>query len=282
MNFITRRVAVRLLITMLCATSVSLGVSTLAQTIDGIKCIVSGDQNANREFKTAYADGEVYFCCESCKQTFVDATAASKNDFVVKANHQLVLTGQYVQSTCPVSGSATSVGHESNVGGVEVASGCDKCQAQIDGLAGTKAKAEMVFGAESFAKHFVKKEIDLSAVTCPLMQKTPVKAELAADYGDGKVYFCCPKCVKAFEDEPVKHATAANYQLAQTRQYQQTKCPIDGGKIDTSKTAKVGGVDVAFCCDTCQTKVDSASDESEKIEMVFSPEAFGKSFTAKK
>ena len=282
MNFNKQCVAVRLLMAVLCATSVGFGASAAAQTIDGIKCIVSGNQNANRDFKTDYAEGEVYFCCQSCKETFVDATAASKKDFVVKANHQLVLTGQYVQSACPVSGSATSLGHRSNVAGVEVAYCCENCQSKIEELADTKAKAEMVFGGAPFAKSFVKKKIDLSAVMCPLMQKTPVKAELAAEYGDGEVYLCCPKCVKTFQDTPAKFATAANYQLAQTEQYEQSKCPINGGKIDTSKTAKVGDLDVAFCCDKCQRKVDSASDEAEKMEMVFSPEAFDKSFTAKK
>ena len=202
MNFNSKRVKVWLLLAAFCATAGGFEGSASAQTIDGIKCIVSGDQNANHDFKAAYADGEVYFCCPSCKQTFTDATATSKKDLVVKANHQLVLTGQYVQSSCPVSGGATNAAYRSNVGGVEVAFCCDKCQAKIDGLPNTKAKAESVFGDESFVKHFVKKEINLNDVMCPLMQKTPVKAEFVAGYSNGKVYFCCPNCLKKFEDEP--------------------------------------------------------------------------------
>ena len=60
----------------------------------------------DHEFST-YKEGKVYFCCGGCKMDY-DETPAK---FSTKANFQLVSTGQYVQSGCPVTGKSPGHSH---------------------------------------------------------------------------------------------------------------------------------------------------------------------------
>jgi YHS domain-containing protein len=120
-------------------------------------------------------------------------------------------------------------------------------------------------------------EISLEGVTCLLNPKAPAKADKSVEYKGGKVFFCCDNCPKAFAKDPAKHAVAANTQLVATKQAKQVKCPLSGADCDPSKTAKVSGVEVCFCCDKCQTKVKEA-DEKAAAELVFSDKAFEKAF----
>ena len=111
-------------------------------------------------------------------------------------------------------------------------------------------------------------------------QKCPVsggaaKEDKTVDYKGGKVYFCCGNCPKAFEKDVKKYATKANHQLVSTGQAKQAKCPLSGGKLNAEKTAKVGGVEVQFCCEKCQGAVAKAEGDAQ-LELVFSDAAFEK------
>ena len=68
-----------------------------------ITCVVSGDEINKSELKdhdhSTYRDGKVYFCCGGCKMDFDE----SPKKFAAKANFQLVSSGQYVQTACPVN-----------------------------------------------------------------------------------------------------------------------------------------------------------------------------------
>lgn len=74
-------------------------------------CVVSGDEidkvNLKDQDYSKYKEGKVYFCCGGCKMDFDDAP----NKFATKANFQLVATGQYVQTGCPVTGKAAGHNH---------------------------------------------------------------------------------------------------------------------------------------------------------------------------
>lgn len=107
------------------------------------------------------------------------------------------------------------------------------------------------------------------------------KMTSAADYKGAKVYLCCDKCPVEFGKNTAKYATMANHQLVQSKQFRQAACPLSGGKIDKSKSVKVGGVNVAFCCGKCQGKVAGAEGESQ-IALVFADGAFDKGFKVKK
>lgn len=119
-------------------------------------------------------------------------------------------------------------------------------------------------------------DLKLDGVKCLLNPKADAKADKSADYKGGKVFFCCENCPKAFAKETSKHATKANHQLAATGQAKQTKCPLSGQAVDATKTTKVGGVDVAFCCDKCLAKAKDSKDAA--VDLVFADKAFDQSF----
>lgn len=257
---------------------------SMAQEMAGVKCVVDGDRNADEQFKVEHADGEIYFCCKGCSATF-EANAA---DYHTRANHQLVVTGQYQQTACPVAGEDFDLAQTAKVGGVEVAFCCASCKSMIDSAADLPAKAELVFGTVAFKRAFSKsavpvtvplpeKEIDLSAVKCLMQSRRWVKETFSADYRDSKVYFCCSGCLKNFEAAPEKYAAKANLQLVSTHQFVQTKCPLTDGDADESKTVTVGGLQVAVCCEGCQRKIASAT-EDERVALVFDDPVFEKSF----
>ena len=68
-----------------------------------ITCVVSGDEINKSDLKdhehSTYKDGKVYFCCGGCKMDFDE----SPKKFAAKANFQLVSSGQYTQTACPVN-----------------------------------------------------------------------------------------------------------------------------------------------------------------------------------
>ena len=117
---------------------------------------------------------------------------------------------------------------------------------------------------------------DISKAKCPLSGK-PCVAKSATEYNGGTLYFCCTNCPKAFAKDPAKHATKANKQLADTGQAKQTGCPISGKPTKEGTAISVGGVEVAFCCNNCKGKVESAGDD-EQLTLCFGADAFEKAF----
>ncbi len=134
----------------------------------------------------------------------------------------------------------------------------------------------LVFAATLYAG-----EVKLEGVTCLLNSKKAANAEKSCDYKKGKVYFCCDKCAGAFAKAKDKFATKANKQLVATKQYKQAKCPMSGKKCDASKTCKLGGVKVAFCCDKCVGAV-AAAKGAKQDELVFGDKSFAKGFVLAK
>ena len=245
----------------------------------GIKCAVKGDNNASKEFSAEHRDGEVYFCCNGCKKKF--ESDASK--YEVKANHQLLLTGQYVQKGCPFSGNEINEELMTEVGAAKVGFCCEGCMTKVAESADLAAKATLVFSSKAFEKGFEKQqaEYDLTDVKCLIMPKRAVKAEHAVDYRDGKVFFCCKGCPKRFAKDPTKYAVKANQHLVVTGQYVQKACPFSGSDVDDEQMSEVNGTEVKFCCEHCKKKVDGASDEAARAELVFVDKAFEKGFAKK-
>lgn len=117
-------------------------------------------------------------------------------------------------------------------------------------------------------------DIKLEGVTCPISGQA-VTASASADYKDGKVHFCCNDCPGTFKANTAKYATKANHQLVQTGQAVQSNCPISGEPIDQSKSVKVGGAEVFFCCNNCKDKVAKATGD-QQMNLVFSDAAWSK------
>lgn len=119
-------------------------------------------------------------------------------------------------------------------------------------------------------------DVNLKGVKCLMNPKAGAKAEQSVKYKEGKVFFCCGNCAKKFDGDKEKFATAANSQLVATKQYQQVKCPLTGGKLNKDTAIKVGAVKVAFCCNNCKGKAEKAGDD--QAELVFGDKAFKKGF----
>ena len=245
--------------------------------LTGIKCVVMGEKAAKKDKAVKYMDGEVYLCCPGCVKKF----EKDPSKFEVKADHQLVLTKQYVQKGCPFSGGAVKDGLTVEVGGTNVGFCCEGCQKKVATAKDVAAKASLVFTKAAFEKGFEKKadkEVDLKDVKCFLMPKRPASKDHAVDYRDGKVYFCCKGCPTKFAKDKAKYATLANEQLVSTGQYTQKACPFSGGAVDEEKTVKINGQEVQFCCGNCVKKVNDAGDDKAKAELVFSDKSFEKGF----
>ncbi|MEY3176731.1 MAG: hypothetical protein RLZZ436_4645 [Planctomycetota bacterium] len=116
--------------------------------------------------------------------------------------------------------------------------------------------------------------------TCPVSGKDAVRDQSVA-YKEKKVYFCCGNCKAAYEKDPAKYAQKANWQLVQTRQFVQTKCPLSGGAVDKAQSVEIGGVKVSFCCDMCKGKASAATGD-DQVAMVFADGPFAKAFEARK
>jgi YHS domain-containing protein len=119
-------------------------------------------------------------------------------------------------------------------------------------------------------------EADLTGAKCPIAGAQAAKG-LAVDYKGGKVHFCCAGCPEAFKANPKAHAVKANHQLFVTGQAKQTACPLTGSALSKGNDLKLDGKTVEFCCPSCRDSVDAA-DGDKKLEMLFSDEAFDKSF----
>src|SRR5262245_25388285 len=78
-------------------------------------------------------------------------------------------------------------------------------------------------------------------VKCPVSGKA-VNPKASVDFNGGKVYLCCEGCPKEFNANTAKYTTKANFQMAQTGQLTQIKCPLTGKDRDASKTVEVDGV----------------------------------------
>ncbi len=247
------------------------------QLPEGTKCIVAG-KPAKVEAAADYRGGKVYLCCKNCVATFdKDSTK-----FATLANHQLVTTGQFEQTGCPISGGDVDAEQVCEVGGVKVAMCCEKCKAKVDAAETEEEKIELVFADAAFERSFAKKaSYDLTGVKCFMMPKRDVKEAKSVDHRGGKVFFCCPGCVKKWNKSPAKFEAQANLHLVKTGQFKQTACPISGGDIDEEQFSEVDGVKVFFCCKNCKAKVDAASTDDAKRDLVFGKDLFEKGFAAK-
>ena len=248
--------------------------------LTGIKCILNGKKAALQEAAVDYKKAKVYFCCDHCADAFKeDMKLKDKAKFTTKANHQLVLTRQFVQKACPISGKPVDESKMVKVAGAKVSMCCDGCVKKIEGMKTLEEKVSLVFAEEAFKKGYELKqpEIDLTNVKCMMMPEKAVSAEHAVDYKDGKVFFCCGGCVKKFSKDDAALAVKANQQLVATGQYKQTGCPISGGGFEDDQASEVGGVTVKFCCERCKAKVDKAEGDKQ-AELVFG-KRFDKAFS---
>jgi YHS domain-containing protein len=130
------------------ALSMATAVSAAGPTLDEAKCPVSG-KPVVEESGTPYKGGILYFCCENCPEAF----KGNPSKYAVKANQQLVVTGQAVEVKCPLTGRNLNPATAVDVGGAKVAFCCKNCKAKFES-AGPVAQANLVFNDDAFDKGF--------------------------------------------------------------------------------------------------------------------------------
>ncbi len=250
---------------------------TVGQELTDVKCIVSGEA-AIADSAVDYRGGKVYLCCNHCVATFKEKT----KDYATKANHQLLLTGQFVQRACPLTGGTASKDIKSTVGGVEVAFADAASKAKLEAIPKLEDKVAMIFADEAFEKAFALKPTwDVTGIKCFIMPQRDVKEAKSVDHMGGKVFFCCPGCVKKWNTDTAKYETQGNVQLVQSGQFKQSNCPISGGDVSQDHSSEIDGVKVFFCCEKCKAKVDTAADDTAKRELVFGKKSFQRGFAKK-
>jgi YHS domain-containing protein len=138
----------------LAAVAFCFSVTANAADAPALKCPVSG-KPATKDHAASYKEGQVYFCCENCPKAF----AANTAKYATKANVQLVVSGQYKQVKCPLSGEAINPDAHSKVAGVTVSFCCNDCKAKVK-EAKKGEKVNLVFSDDAFKKGFEKAKTD--------------------------------------------------------------------------------------------------------------------------
>ena len=123
------------------AISSSVVVLAAAPKVDP-KCPVSGHP-CDPDATAAFEGGKICFCCEKCVKAFEADTAK----FAAKARQQLVATGQFKQSGCPLSGGPVKAGTQLAVDGVEVGFCCNNCKGKV-AQANADDQVKLVFGSD--------------------------------------------------------------------------------------------------------------------------------------
>jgi YHS domain-containing protein len=114
-------------------------------------CPVTG-KITDKNISIDYHNAKVYFANAEAAKKFQD----NVEKYAVKANLQLVVTGQATQTACPLMGKPVVAGKSVTVSGVKVELCCNMCKSKV-----TKAKPEeqleMIFG-KGFDKGYTVKK----------------------------------------------------------------------------------------------------------------------------
>lgn len=115
--------------------------------LTGIKCVVSG-QAANKDYWCKFKKGKIFFDCNASRRKFL----SEKTSFIIKANHQLAVTGQYVQIKCPIKLAAIDSQRQikKSVAGVELQFCCEACQKQLVDKANAHEQIRFIFDNQRF------------------------------------------------------------------------------------------------------------------------------------
>ena len=148
--------------------------TVVAQQYPGVKCIVDGSQQCRIEHTVEFnwdkksADkkclGKIFFSSQDAADQF-QARVVKKlkldrqpdSSLLLKANHQLALTGQVKQQRCPLTGKSIDQEHQLLIAGVKVCFYDAAAKNKLESLESTWHRAERVFAWQVFAKSFSKR-----------------------------------------------------------------------------------------------------------------------------
>ncbi|MEM7473879.1 MAG: hypothetical protein AAF483_02745 [Planctomycetota bacterium] len=84
--------------------------------LDGLKCFMMKKKDVKGKKVVDYKEGKLYLCCSTC----VKRMDKYPEKYEALANHQLVVTKQYKQGACPITGKDVDASAKLTIGGVEV------------------------------------------------------------------------------------------------------------------------------------------------------------------
>ena len=146
----------------------------VAQQYPGVKCIIDGNQQCRIEHSVEFnwdqksvdkkCLGKIFFSSQHAANQF-QARVVKKlkldqqpdSSLLLKANHQLALTGQVKQQQCPLTGKSIDQEHQLLIAGVKVCFHDAAARNIIESLESTRQRAEKVFASRMFAKSFSKR-----------------------------------------------------------------------------------------------------------------------------
>ncbi len=150
-------------------------------------CPVMGEP-VDFSLQTDTEDGPVYFCCKRCIKKYQEKPAEFAKE--VAGQRDALKDLPRTQISCPVTGKPISPKAFVDVGGRKIFGCGRKCVVKI---------------AADMDKYEGKTESFTYQTKCPVMGVDIDPAVSLAVDGGSRVYFCCKKCVKAFEDNPAKY-----------------------------------------------------------------------------
>lgn len=151
----------------------------LTDNLSGVKCLIDGAQSVSMQHAASYRGSTIYFASSKSLNFFKASvsTQISSNRFLssphqaerqarllARANHQLVLLGQWKQVRCPVTGKAVDPEFSSLIAGVEIQFADANALLTVNQLPCLAAQGEMIFRDKFFDQAFertVSKEQDL-------------------------------------------------------------------------------------------------------------------------
>lgn len=249
-----------------------------AQDLAGVKCIVDPANDARAEMNIDYRGGQIFFCCRTCIGKFQE----NPDPWLIRAHYQLVATGQFVQTACPLTGQGVADDISVKVGHVSVGLCCDDCRVTLQKADEIPDQLAMAFGLKSFSRGFRLKpaatELNLAGVKCLMKPAEDVSADYAIEFNGGSLFLCCQQCRNEFDRTVPEQVCAANRQLVRTGQFAQTACPFSGRPVLDGATTKIGDLEIGFCNLGCRDKVRDAADDGARTGMVFGEQAFANGF----
>jgi YHS domain-containing protein len=121
--------------------------------LEGVKCVVAGGNDVNKDSWVEYRGAKVYFCCDECKAAFTKDPSA----YAPAANYQLVRTGQFVQKACPLMNKPFKDDISFTVADVDVHFCCKSCQKRTEKAETPEAQIDLIFADKPFEQGFALK-----------------------------------------------------------------------------------------------------------------------------
>lgn len=97
---------------------------------------------------------------------------------------------------------------------------------------------------------------------CPVMGGA-INPNLYYQYSK-KIYVCCPGCISTIKKNPVKYLKIVQKEIAASKVKTQKKCPVMGGKINSSLYYTYNKK-IYVCCPGCIAKIKKNPEKYLKI-----------------